>query len=131
MTEIDNKKAQHKLRKRNKKKSKKQRQQEEAKRKAVSRSRKRSVVIVLTVLKELEKQQENDDSLDDVQIEYVVQPVDVGALKNMDGMSSLDDSTLQQFSDIFKHFQVGKPDEDDAVSFVCNCCNFSKLTSLC
>jgi hypothetical protein len=34
----------------------------------------------------------------------------------MDGMSSLDETTLQRFSDIFKHFQIGKPDEDDEVS---------------
>ncbi|KAL7312231.1 hypothetical protein PS15m_008018 [Mucor circinelloides] len=91
-----NKKAQHKMRKRNKKKSKKQRQEEEAQRKA-----------------ELEQQQKKDDALDDVQIEYVVQPVDMSALKNMDGMSNLDENTLQQFSDIFKHFQTGKPEEDD------------------
>lgn len=30
-------------------------------------------------------------------------------------MSSMDENTLQQFSDIFKHFQVGKQDEDDQV----------------
>lgn len=38
----------------------------------------------------------------------------------MDGMSSLDENTLQQFSDIFKHFQTGKPDEDDEVSSFSN-----------
>lgn len=32
-------------------------------------------------------------------------------------MSSLDENTLQQFSDIFKHFQTGKPEEDEEVSF--------------
>jgi len=63
----------------------------------------------------LEQQQKKDDALDDVQIEYVVQPVDMSALKNMDGMSNLDENTLQQFSDIFKHFQTGKPEEDDEV----------------
>ncbi len=35
----------------------------------------------------------------------------------MDGMSALDENTLQQFSDIFKHFQTGKPDEEDEVKF--------------
>lgn len=70
-------------------------------------------------MQEIEQQikKENDDSLDNVEIEYVVQPVDVSTLKNMDGMSSLDENTLQQFSDIFKHFQTGKPDEDEEVSF--------------
>ncbi|KAI9356804.1 hypothetical protein BD770DRAFT_389323 [Pilaira anomala] len=92
------KKSQQKQKKRNKKKTSKQRREEEAKRKA-----------------ELEQQikNEKDDSLDNVEIEYVVQPVDVSTLKNMDGMSSLDENTLQQFSDIFKHFQTGKPDEDE------------------
>lgn len=33
-------------------------------------------------------------------------------------MSTLDENTLQQFSDIFKHFQTGKPDEDDEVSIM-------------
>lgn len=64
----------------------------------------------------MEQQQQNDDALDDVQIEYVVQPVDMSALKSMDGMSNLDENTLQQFSDIFKHFQTGKPEEEDEVS---------------
>ncbi|KAG2196547.1 hypothetical protein INT47_010386 [Mucor saturninus] len=87
-------KTHQKQRKRNKKKSKKQRQlEEEAKRKV--------------------KIEGNDEPLDDVEIEYVVQPVDVSALKNMDGMSNLDENTLQQFSDIFKHFQTGKPEQDD------------------
>ncbi|KAG2229248.1 hypothetical protein BDF21DRAFT_430488 [Thamnidium elegans] len=92
------KKSQLKQKKRNKKKTSKQRRDEEAKRKA-----------------EIEQQinKEKDVSLDNVEIEYVVQPVDVSALKNMDGMSSLDENTLQQFSDIFKHFQTGKPDEDE------------------
>ncbi|CEP18779.1 hypothetical protein [Parasitella parasitica] len=90
------KKAQQKIRKRNKKKSKKQRQEEEAQRKA-----------------ELKQQEQNDNTLDDVQIEYVVQPVDMSALKSMDGMSNLDENTLQQFSDIFKHFQNGKPEDND------------------
>ncbi|KAI7900284.1 uncharacterized protein BX663DRAFT_477144 [Cokeromyces recurvatus] len=90
-----NKKLQYKARRKNKKKNKKLRQEEEAKRKA-----------------ELEKE-EKDNSLDDVEIEYVVQPVDFSALKNMDGMSNLDENTLQQFSNIFKHFQSGEPDENE------------------
>jgi splicing factor 3B subunit 2 len=53
---------------------------------------------------------EQDDSLDDVEIEYVVQPVD---LSKAESLSSLDEATLQQFSDIFKHFQNGKQEEDD------------------
>lgn len=111
-----NKKAQHKMRKRNKKKSKKQRQEEEAQRKAVSEFNVfRSRDLLDVHQKELEQQQSKDDALDDVQIEYVVQPVDMSALKNMDGMSNLDENTLQQFSDIFKHFQTGKPEEDDEV----------------
>jgi uncharacterized protein YdgA (DUF945 family) len=36
----------------------------------------------------------------------------------MDGMSNLDETTLQQFSDIFKHFQTGKPEQDDEVSLL-------------
>ncbi|KAI8977254.1 hypothetical protein BDF20DRAFT_913602 [Mycotypha africana] len=87
---------QHKLRRKNKKKNKKLRKEEEARRKA-----------------ELEQQQkEKDDSLD-VEIEYVVQPVDMSSLKNIDGLSNVDDSTLQQFSEIFKHFQTGKAEEDE------------------
>ena len=62
-----------------------------------------------------QQQQQNDDALNDVQIEYVVQPVDISALKSMDGMSNLDENTLQQFSDIFKHFQTGKPEDEDEV----------------
>jgi splicing factor 3B subunit 2 len=58
---------------------------------------------------------EQDDSLDDVEIEYVVQPVD---LSKAESLSSLDEATLQQFSDIFKYFQNGKQEEDDEeVSF--------------
>ncbi|KAI9476213.1 MAG: hypothetical protein EXX96DRAFT_639744 [Benjaminiella poitrasii] len=91
-----NKKVQHKVRRKNKKKNKKLRQEEEAKRKA-----------------ELEKEQQDEDTLDDVEIEYVVQPVDFSSLKDMDGMSNLDENTLQQFSNIFKHFQTAKPDEDE------------------
>lgn len=37
----------------------------------------------------------------------------------MAGMSSLDENTLQQFSDIFKHFQTGKPEEEDEVFITC------------
>ncbi|CEI98401.1 hypothetical protein RMCBS344292_12510 [Rhizopus microsporus] len=90
------KKAQ-KQRRRNKKKSKKQRLAEEAQR------------------KELEKQHEKDDLLKDVEVEYVVQPIDLSALKKADGMSKLDENTLQQFSEIFKHFQNGKPEQDEEV----------------
>lgn len=30
-------------------------------------------------------------------------------------MSRLDENTLQQFSEIFKHFQNGKPEQDEEV----------------
>ncbi|KAI8992560.1 hypothetical protein BDB01DRAFT_841760 [Pilobolus umbonatus] len=84
-----------KLRRRTKKKSKKQRLEEQKRH------------------SETEQPQHKDTSLDDVEIEYVVQPVDLTTLKNMNTLVNVDEDTLQQFSDIFKHFQVGKPDEDD------------------
>jgi splicing factor 3B subunit 2 len=31
-------------------------------------------------------------------------------------MSRLDENTLQQFSDIFKHFQTGKPEDNEEVN---------------
>lgn len=63
----------------------------------------------------MEKEHEKDDSLKDVEVEYVVQPIDLSALKKADGMSKLDENTLQQFSEIFKHFQNGKPEQDEEV----------------
>ncbi|KAI8084664.1 uncharacterized protein BX664DRAFT_337516 [Halteromyces radiatus] len=92
-----NKKNAQQPRKRNRKKSKKQRAEEEA-----ARRERRS-----------ESVQENEDDLKDVEIEYVVQSMDASSLKSMDGMNNLQDDVLDQFSNIFRHFQRGKEEDED------------------
>lgn len=101
-----------KLRKRNKKKSRKQRLAKESQKK-VKEKEKESVTYTF-FLQEAEAEQNN--SLDNVEIEYIVQPIDASTLKKVDGWSKMDENSLQQFSDIFKHFQTGKPEQDDEVS---------------
>lgn len=61
--------------------------------------------------------QQDDNDLKDVEIEYIVKPMDVSSLKTMDGMANLEEDMLNQFSDIFRHFQKGK-EEDDEVSIL-------------
>lgn len=47
-----------------------------------------------------------------MEFEYVVQPMDADRLKTLDGMTDLQDDVLNQFSDIFRHFQKGKEDDE-------------------
>ncbi|ORX61406.1 DUF382-domain-containing protein [Hesseltinella vesiculosa] len=91
------KKTQQPARKRNRKKSKKQKLEELA-----QEQEERHKLA----------QKDNDDTLDDVTIEYVVKPVDVSSLK-ID--SDIADDVLDHFSSIIKHFQEGPKDEDDDV----------------
>ncbi|CDS03589.1 hypothetical protein LRAMOSA00991 [Lichtheimia ramosa] len=85
-----------KSRQRGRKKSKKQRAEEDAKRR-----------------QELGFKDTKDDSLDNVEIEYVTQPVDTDALKNMQGMQDVDEDTLAQMSQVFQHYQISNRDEDE------------------
>lgn len=65
------------------------------------------------MLGDQQSQKNDDDKLDDVEIEYVAQPVDAESLKSMDGMKNVDESVLEQFTNIFKHFSVGNADEEE------------------
>lgn len=97
---------------RRRKKSQKQRLAEEAaKRKAVSFAKVPSWVKeqCLTLLQEIENNK--TETVDNVEIEYVTQTVDADTLKKLDGMDNVDDESLQQFSNVFKHFQIGGQEE--------------------
>lgn len=48
-----------------------------------------------------------------MEIEYVTQPVDTDALKNMQGMQGVDEDTLAQMSQVFQHYQISNRDEDE------------------
>ncbi|KAI8327803.1 hypothetical protein BC941DRAFT_385930 [Chlamydoabsidia padenii] len=91
--DTNNAKKTQEPRKRNRKKSKKQKADEN--------------------LKQQTEQQQDDNDLKDVEIEYVVKPMDVSSLKELDGMANLEDDVLNQFSDIFRHFQNGKEEDED------------------
>ncbi|KAI7858546.1 hypothetical protein BDC45DRAFT_457485 [Circinella umbellata] len=84
-------------RQRRRKKSKKQREQELAEYKKEFESR----------------SSQRDDSLNDVEIEYVTQAVDADSLKNIETLSNVDENVLQQMSEVFKHYQISKNDAEE------------------
>ncbi|KAG2174197.1 hypothetical protein INT43_004218, partial [Umbelopsis isabellina] len=88
----DKKRSEQKHRRRTKKKSRKQREE----------AAKFTVSIDGTLS---ESAREGDDDLDDVEIEYVPE--------SLESYKGVDEQTLEQFSSIFKHFQVGNVDEND------------------
>ena len=56
---------------------------------------------------------QRDDSLNDVEIEYVTQAVDADSLKNVESLSSVDENVLQQMSEVFKHYQISNNDAEE------------------
>ncbi|SAL95959.1 hypothetical protein [Absidia glauca] len=105
LKDTNNAKKTQEPRKRNRKKTKKQKADEASRQQARTHQTR------------LEPQQDDND-LKDVEIEYIVKPMDVSSLKTMDGMANLEDDMLNQFSDIFRHFQTGKEEDDEDAEVV-------------